>query len=184
MNLLIAGIKDKAVLLTEASKKLTVDNHTQSYQVYKIRLDNLYYNDQNDRIATWISQYKAEHNVEEIDPSDKEQYNAIIHKFITDSNPDALKKTQTNIELIGQNEPGVVLADGRIIDGNRRFTCLRNIEIKTGKTQYFDAIILEHDIKNNAKQVKLLELMIQHGIDKPVDYNPIDRLVGIYNDIV
>ncbi|MEG0835994.1 MAG: ParB/RepB/Spo0J family partition protein, partial [Christensenellaceae bacterium] len=184
MNLLIAGIKDKAVLLTEASKKLTVDNHTQSYQVYKIRLDYLYYNDQNDRIATWISQYKAEHNVEEIDPSDKEQYNAIIHKFITDSNPDALKKTQTNIELIGQNEPGVVLADGRIIDGNRRFTCLRNIEIKTGKTQYFDAIILEHDIKNNAKQVKLLELMIQHGIDKPVDYNPIDRLVGIYNDIV
>lgn len=85
---------------------------------------------------------------------------------------------------IGQQEAGVVLTDGRIIDGNRRFTCLRNIEKKAGKTQYFEAVILDHDIRNNAKQIKLLELMIQHGVDKPVDYNPIDRLVGIYNDIV
>ena len=30
----------------------------------------------------------------------------------------------------------------------------------------------------------MLELYLQHGVDKPVDYDPIDRLVGIYNDIV
>jgi hypothetical protein len=61
---------------------------------------------------------------------------------------------------------------------------LRNIAIKTGKTQYFDAVILEHDIAHNEKQIKMLELLLQHGEDKPVDYNPIDRLVGVYNDIV
>lgn len=184
MNLLTDGVKNKTVLLTDLTKKHSIDNHTQSYQVYKIRLDLLYYNDQNDRISTWISQYKVENGVEQFDISDRGQYNSIIQGFITDSNPDALKKTQNNIELVGQNEPGVVLVDGRIIDGNRRFACLRNIENKTGKTQYFEAVILEHDIKNNAKQIKRFELMLQHGVDKPVDYNPIDRLVGIYNDIV
>ena len=114
----------------------------------------------------------------------RESYNQIIQDFIIESNPDAIKKTQNNIELIGQQEAGVVLSDGRIIDGNRRFTCLRNLAQKTGQTQYIDAVILEHDITHNAKQIKMLELLLQHGVDKPVDYNPIDRLVGIYHDIV
>lgn len=184
MNLLTDGIKSKAVMLTQSTKKLSIDNHTQVYPVYKIRLDQLYFNDQNDRIATWISQYKTEHANVALESLNHPDYNDIIQGFITESNPEAIKKTQNNIELIGQQEAGVVLTDGRIIDGNRRFTCLRNIEKKTGKTQYFEAVILDHDIRNNAKQIKLLELMIQHGVDKPVDYNPIDRLVGIYNDIV
>ena len=184
MNLLNDGIKSKAVMLTQSTKKLSIDNHTQVYPVYKIRLDQLYFNDQNDRIATWISQYKTEHTDVALESLSHSDYNDIIQGFIIESNPEAIKKTQNNIDLIGQQEAGVVLTDGRIIDGNRRFTCLRNIEKKTGKTQYFEAVILDHDIRNNAKQIKLLELMIQHGVDKPVDYDPIDRLVGIYNDIV
>ncbi|MFH5837371.1 hypothetical protein ACHAL6_15020 [Proteiniclasticum sp. C24MP] len=184
MNLLTQGSKINAVLLTENTKKLSIDNHSKVYSVYKIKLDLLRYNDQNDRIATWISQFKSENPNEKLEAKEKDEYNSIIQDFIINSNPDAIKKTQNNIELIGQQEAGVVLSDGRIIDGNRRFTCLRNIQEKTGKTQYFEAVVLNHDIKNNEKQIKLLELMIQHGIDKPVDYNPIDRLVGIYNDIV
>jgi len=184
MNLLKEGIESKSVLTTEQTKKLSVDNHVQNYTIFKIRLDQLYYNDQNDRIATWISQHKAENGIAYLNMDDKEQYNHVIQGFITESNPDALKKTQNNIELIGQREAGVVLTDGRIIDGNRRFTCLRNLEQKNQKTQYFEAIILEHNIAHNAKQIKMLELLLQHGVDKPVDYNPIDRLVGIYNDIV
>lgn len=184
MNLLKEGIELKSVLKTDLTKKLSIENHTQIYPIYKIRLDMLYYNDQNDRISTYISQYKTEHCVDSINMDDKESYNQVIQTFITKSNPDAIKKTQNNIELIGQQEAGVVLNDGRIIDGNRRFTCLRNLEKKTGQTQYFDAVILEHDITHNAKQIKMLELLLQHGVDKPVDYNPIDRLVGIYHDIV
>ena len=184
MNLLTEGVKMKAVLPTESTKRLSIDNHAQVYSIYKIRLDLLYFNDQNDRIATWMSQYRADHPGEQLDVRECSDYNTIIQKFIIESNEDAIKKTQNNIEMIGQQEAGVVLNDGRIIDGNRRFTCLRNIEQKTGKTGYFEAVILDHDIKNNEKQIKLLELMLQHGVDKPVDYNPIDRLVGIYNDIV
>lgn len=184
MNLLIEGLEIKAVIPNNTDKKLVIDNNCQSYPVYKIRLDQLYYNDQNDRIATWISRYKIDNNINDFDLSDIENYNNIIHEFITDSNREALKKTQNNMKMLGQQESGVVLSDGRIIDGNRRFTCLRNIQKETGKTQYFEAVILDHNIKNNAKQIKMLELMLQHGVDEKIGYNPLDRLVGIYNDII
>ena len=63
MNLLVDGLEEKTVFKTELTKQLSIDNHTEVYPVYKIRLDKLYYNDQNDRIATWISQYKADNKI-------------------------------------------------------------------------------------------------------------------------
>ena len=110
MNLLTEGIEEKVVYKTELTKQLSIDNHTEVYPVYKIRLDKLYYNDQNDRIATWISQYKSDNKISNIDMDNKEIYNQIIHQFIIESNPQALEKTQKNIKLIGQEQPGVVLA--------------------------------------------------------------------------
>jgi hypothetical protein len=184
MNLLIEGIESGLVIKTKLSRKLTIDGITEAYPVYKVRLDYLFFNDQNDRIATWISQYKADKNISKIDMSDLKAYNDIIHEFIYKSNPDAIKKTQANIELMDQREPGVVLIDGRIIDGNRRFTCLRNLSDKSQKFNYFETVILEKNLENSAKQIKMLELMIQHGEESKVDYNPIDRLVGVYNDII
>ena len=184
MNLLQEGIANKTVIKTVATRKLTIDGLTQIYPVYKVKLDCLFYNDQNDRIATWISQYKSDNDGKSPDISNLEEYNQIIEKFIIESNPEAIKKTQNNIELVEQREAGVVLADGRIIDGNRRFTCLRKLASKNPKFGYFETVILDRDINSNAKQIKMLELSIQHGEESKVDYNPIDRLVGIYNDIL
>lgn len=184
MNLLKEGLENHAVMKCETSKKITIANDTQVYTVYKIRLDQLYYNDRNDRIATWITEYKSEHGSMDIDPQNLSEYNSIIQDFITQSNPTALKKTQSNMETAGQLEPGVVLIDGRIIDGNRRFTCLRNIELASGEPQYFEAVIIDRDITKSGKEIKMLELYLQHGVDEKVDYNNIDKLVGIYNDLV
>lgn len=184
MNLLKEGIAKQAVIKTTLTRKLTVDGLTKAYPVYKVRLDWLFYNDQNDRIATWISQYKAQHDGKAPDSADREGYNKIIEQFIVESNPDAIRRTQNNIEMVDQREPGVVLADGRIIDGNRRFTCLRRLSSKNDRFGFFETVILNRNIESSAKQIKMLELAIQHGEESKVDYNPIDRLVGIYNDIV
>lgn len=184
MNLLKEGIEQKAVEKIELTKRLTVDGVTKVYPVYRIRLDQVFFNDQNDRIATWISKYKSENNIDSMDMTDLAKYNDIIHEYIYESNPEAIKKTQKNIELINQEEPGVVLNDGRIIDGNRRFTCLRNLSKDNPRFNYFEAIILDRDLKNSEKQIKMLELSIQHGKESRVEYNPIDRLVGIYSDVV
>ncbi len=184
MNLLKEGIEQQAVVKTALTRKLTVDGLTRPYPVYKVRLDWLYYNDQNDRIATWISQYRAQHGGRIPNASDRAAYNDVIEEFIVASNPDAIRKTQANIEMVDQREPGVVLVDGRIIDGIRRVTCLRRLAQKSDRFGYFETVILDRSIENSAKQIKLLELSIQHGEESKVDYNPIDRLVGIYNDVI
>ncbi|MGX6970135.1 hypothetical protein [Vagococcus bubulae] len=181
--LLSEGINQGFVIPTDYTRKLTLDGITQSYQVYKIRLDKLYYNDQNDRIATWVNKYKEENNIEDFDVL-SDDYNQIIENFIFESNPKAIEKTKKNIELVGQREPGVVLNDGRIIDGNRRYTCLRKIHETNPNTNHFEAVILDRDIRENKKEIKLLELSIQHGEEGKIDYNPIDRLVGLHNDVI
>lgn len=183
MNLLQDGIVKGTVLKTDRAVKMTVDGLTDTYPIYQIRLDNLYFNDQNDRIATWISQYKSDNRVDTFDMDNLEYYNDVIQDFITKSNPDRLKQTQINIGLLGQQKHGVVLADGRIIDGNRRFSCLRNLAKADAKFNYFEAVILDRDYEHSAKQIKMLELQIQIGEEARVDYNPIDKLVGIYRDI-
>lgn len=183
MNLLVEGIEKKAVLKTDQVVKLVVDGLSASYPVYQVRLDCLYFNDQNARIATWINQYLSENNVSELSKDDLEKYNSIIQQFLEESNPERMNETQGNIELIGQQKFGVVLKDGRIIDGNRRFCCLRNLAKKKDGFNYFETVILDRDIIENAKQIKMLELQIQLGEDKQVDYDPIEKLVGIYRDI-
>ena len=105
MNLLKEGIEQKLVVRTTMTRKLTVDGITMAYPVYKVRLDCLFYNDQNDRIATWMSQYKSQNEGRMPDLSNREEYNEIIEKFIVESNPDAIRKTQTNIELVDQSPP-------------------------------------------------------------------------------
>lgn len=169
---------------TTLTRKVTYAGKTVVYPVYKVRLEALYYNDQNDRIATWITQYESENGADSLSNLDIDIYNRIIENFICDSNPEAIQKTQKNIALVGQREPGVTLADGRIVDGNRRFTCLRRLQRGQGEPLYFETVIMDVDIHEDKKQIKLLELSIQHGEEKKVDYDLIDYAIGTYRDIV
>lgn len=169
---------------TTLTRKVTYGGKTVVYPVYRVRLDALYYNDQNDRIATWITRYESENGQEALSGLNREIYNRIIENFIVESNPEAIVKTQKNIALVGQREPGVTLADGRIVDGNRRYTCLRRIQRESQTPVYFETVIMDMDIREDKKQIKLLELAIQHGEEKKVDYDLIDYAVGTYRDVV
>lgn len=184
MSLLKDGIESGTVVATEQAVKHTIDGVTQTFRVYRIRTDQLYYNNHNDRIATWLSQYRAEHDGS--DPIDlpRDEYNAIIQQYIVDSNPEKIRGTQKNIAAFGQRVAGVVLDDGRVIDGNRRLTCIMRIAEQKHEVGWFEAAILPDSISCDPKRIKLLELSIQHGEEGKLDYDPIERLVGIYNDIL
>lgn len=169
---------------TMSTRKVTYDGKTVLYPVYRVRLDKLYYNDQNDRIATWISRYASEHGATTLEEQSTEEYNEIIENFIYESNPEAIQKTQKNIAMVGQREAGVTLADGRVVDGNRRYTCLRRLQRETQEPIYFETVIMDMDIQKDKKQIKLLELAIQHGEEKKVDYDLIDFAIGTYRDVV
>ncbi|WP_017186397.1 ParB/RepB/Spo0J family partition protein [Alkalibacillus haloalkaliphilus] len=167
---------------TGVTKKLTVRGHTDNYTVYKVPLELLFYNNQNGRIATAYSQYlenKPELNYQE----DLEKYNEIFHEFIVKSDETAFKRTKGNIKTFGQEEPAVILQDGRVVDGNRRFTCLRELN-KEGITSYLEAVILDATEGITDKDIKKLELQLQHAKERPEDYNPIDYLVDVYRDII
>ncbi|MGN7300559.1 hypothetical protein [Fredinandcohnia aciditolerans] len=172
----------KDITKTSGTRKLTIKGKTDNYEVYRVPLEYLFYNEQNGRIATYISKYEDEQGP--LDIENKEEYNKIVHAFIVDSNKNALNKTKNNIKLFGQRLPGVVLQNGRIIDGNRRFTCLRELHAEEGKDYYFEAVILNTEKGISPKDIKRLELNLQHGEERPVDYNPIDNLVDVYRDLV
>lgn len=172
------------VIKTNETRRVVYGGKTVAYPVYKVALDLLYYNDQNDRIATWISRYETENGKDALQDLDQEIYNRIIEGFITESNSEAIRRTQNNISLVGQQVPGVTLADGRIVDGNRRYTCLRRLQRETKEPRYFETAILDMDIQEDRKQIKLLELAVQYGEEKKVEYDQIDFAVGTYRDVV
>jgi hypothetical protein len=172
----------ESIMASDETRPLFIKNKEKMYKVMIIPLEYCHYNEKNGRISTYISQYLSSGN--ELQKDDLEAYNKVLEHFIYDSNPNALDKTKKNIQLVGQLEPGVVLNDGRIIDGNRRFTALRKLQAE-GKTDiYFKAILLDQSEGIDDKDIKKLELQLQHGKEKPVEYNPIDNLVDIYQDII
>lgn len=181
---LLQMVGTDVVQKTTLTRKVTYGGKTVIYPVYRVRLDCLYYNDQNDRISTWITRYESENGKDAFAELNKDIYNRIIENFIFESNPEAIQKTQKNIAVVGQQEPGVSLADGRIVDGNRRFTCLRRLQRESAEPVYFETVIMDMDIREDKKQIKLLELTIQHGEEKKVDYDLIEYAVGTYRDVV
>lgn len=181
---LLKLVGTEAVQKTTLTRKVTYAGKTVVYPVYRVRLDRLFYNDQNDRIATWITRYEAENGENSLSGLSKDLYNRILENFIVDSNPESIQKTQKNILLVGQREPGVTLTDGRIVDGNRRFTCLRRIQRESAEPVYFETVLMDMDAQVDRKQIKQLELAIQHGEEKKVDYDQIDYAIGTYRDIV
>ena len=181
---LLQKIDTDTVQRTALTRKVTYGGKTMVYPVYRVRLDALYFNDQNDRIATWISRYEAEHGPGALSRLDTEHYNQVIEEFIYESNPEMTLKDQKNIAMLGQTTPGVTLADGRVVDGNRRFTCLRRIQRETGVPCYFETVLMDMDIQEDKKQIKLLELAVQHGERKKVEYDLIDYALGTYRDVM
>lgn len=176
-------------------KRLTIDGKTKEYPSYLIPLKYLYYNNLNGRIATYIEEYNDKSDNEDLNEllkKDIDKYNDLISNFIKKSSNDneaSFKKTKNDIEAKGQQNPGVILSDGRIIDGNRRFTAIKELYKEKGndKFAYFEAVYLEaprDDDKDGWKRIKTLELFLQFNVDEKKDYNRIDFLVSFYRDTI
>ena len=171
------GLAQGYIHATEYVESLTIDGHRDSYRVYEIKVDKLKYNIRNGRIATYITRYKQE--MGGLPEDDAEEMNDLIEKFIEESGtPQRLRKTKLDIKAKGQQRPAVVLSDGTIVDGNRRFTCLRQLQREEGEARYMRCFVLDSALDD--KSLKGLELELQFGQDEKVKYDPVSRLVDIY----
>lgn len=174
-------IEEGRLVKTNSTKRIRYAGRNEDLPVYRINLKYLYYNDKNGRISTDMSEYKDMSG--DIDNLSVDEKNEIIEQFIYNTDIKRNEKTKKNIKEIGQQKAGVVLADGRIIDGNRRYTCLRQLfrDTQNAKYAYFEAIVLDG---LSDKEIKRLELELQQGEDKPLDYNPIEKLVEVYEYVI
>jgi len=172
---------------TKGTKKINYKGTQLEEKVFRVRLTDLFFNDKNGRIATYIIKYERE-NHEKISELAIEEYNKIIDKFIKEANGlENFKRIKTNMKNLLQLEPGVILEDGRIIDGNRRFASLRELYSETSddKYAYFECIILPvPSTKDDDKEIKSLELILQQGTPEKIGYDPVDRLVDVYRDLI
>ena len=159
---------------TDNYNDVRLDGKQERRRVYEVRTDKLHYNVQNGRIATFVSRYEAEHGTL---PQDPTELNDLIESMIERDNPQRLKTTRLDIKAKGQQEPAVILSDGVVIDGNRRFTCLRMLAREANEPRFLRCYIFPDTY--DEKAIKGLELEIQLGRDEKVSYDPITRLVDI-----
>ncbi len=166
---------------TNSTKRIIIAGKSKDLPVYSIDLKYLYYNDKNGRISTDMNEYKDTNG--NIDNLSVDEKNKVIEQFIYNTDIKRNEYTKKNIKEIGQQKAGVVLKDGRIIDGNRRFTCLRQLfeETQSAKYSYFEAIVLD---ELSDKEIKRLELELQQGEDKPLEYDSIEKLVEVYDYVI
>lgn len=169
--------KIKAGTPTMTGITLTYHGERTKFDAYSIPLSILTYNPYNGRIGAEVKSYERQHHV--LDPDNANDV-AIIEKFLWDSKPDANERTKKSLLEDHQQRYGIVTADGKIIDGNRRASLLNNIwrddsiPANTKQhTQFFEAIILPIDA--DRKEILRLETTYQMGEDAKVDYGPIEK---------
>lgn len=184
---LIDLVESGQLIKTGAKPKLPIQipNITDGMlDVYRVPLEYLYYNDENGRIASAIS--RQDIRLTAAKDNENPEYNQLIEKMIVEDNPSKLKQTQKSIRDSGQKVFGYVLADGRVIDGNRRYTALRKLAKETGETYLFEAVILPftYESKTERAEIKKLELAIQMGTEERQSYDPVDLSVDIYQTVV
>ena len=180
---------DVKELKRKGEMRLRLNDKVENRETYEIPLDRLYYNDRNGRIATFIDEerVRAGHSRQEIlalKQDDVERYNDLIGRAVKEAEKkDSYEKTLRDVQEKGQMVPGVVLADGRIIDGNRRFTVLRELYRKKGEQRFstFEACVLDvPEGKDAWRAIAILELELQENRDEKRDYSPIDKNVSFY----
>ena len=169
------GIAEGWVRETGNSERKFIGGENQDCPIYEVRVDKLHFNVQNGRIATFISRYEAEHP--EGLPQDQTELDNLIAGMVEADNPKHLKTTMLDIKNKGQQQSAIILTNGVVIDGNRRFTCLRKLSAAENTLRMLRCCVFPDTYDENA--IKGLELEIQLGEDTKQEYDAISRLVDI-----
>lgn len=172
---------------TSSTKLLILGNETKEYDVYNIPVDRLVYNLSNGRMYMEVKKFESENDIrlEDLRKDDVERYNSEVENLIWSTSEDRNAGTKNDIKTHGQLEPGVVLDDGTVIDGNRRFTCIRKLHREfpdDERFKYFRAALVKVDGQAITRELlKKYELKVQFGTEEKLGYNTINMYMSIYD---
>jgi len=178
------------VVRTSATKQLVLGDETKEYDVYKIPVDRLAYNLSNGRMYMEVKKFESEEDtkLEDLRKENIGRYNEEIENLIWSTNEERNGGTKDDIKKFGQLEAGVVLDDGTVIDGNRRFTCIRKLHREfpdDERFKYFNAALVKVDGQKITRELlKKYELKVQFGVDEKLGYNTINMYMSIYDLVV
>ena len=154
-------------------------------EVFRIPTKYLHFNIQNGRYADKMIQLRADHPGEEIDPRVKKWRDEISRMLRaeypgTQEDREPWERLREDIRGKSQLTPGVVIADGGVIDGNRRLSVLLSLadsEKNATPYQYFEGVILPPDVSDEDRW--RIEAGIQLGKDEKHDYSSINKILKI-----
>lgn len=175
------------IVRTSSTKQLVLGDETKEYDVYKIPVDRLAYNLSNGRMYMEVKKFESEEDtkLEDLRKENIERYNEEIENLIWSTNEERNGGTKDDIKKFGQLEAGVVLDDGTVIDGNRRFTCIRKLHREfphDERFKYFKALLVKVDGQEITRELlKKYELKVQFGVDEKLGYNTINMYMSIYD---
>eukprot|EP01012_Entosiphon_sulcatum_P015046 TRINITY_DN20073_c0_g1_i1.p3 TRINITY_DN20073_c0_g1~~TRINITY_DN20073_c0_g1_i1.p3 ORF type:complete len:432 (+),score=57.73 TRINITY_DN20073_c0_g1_i1:978-2273(+) len=155
----------------EGKQKLFYKGRPENFDVHRINLDWLIYNEHNGRIEAEMLTWKQEHQISAEYSTEKHHF---IEGLLWNLSVSRNKATLEDLKKKSQQRPGIVSLDGVIIDGNRRAMLLRRME-QDSKPQYFDAIILPDAYADNETEIVRLETQYQLGEDSKVEYGSIQK---------
>lgn len=153
--------------------------------VVRVPTKHLHFNIQNGRYADKMIQLRADHPGEHIDPRVPEWRDSISEMLRgeypgTQEDREPWERLRDDIKGKSQLTPGVVIADGGVIDGNRRLSVLLNLaasEKNSTAYQYFEGVILPEEVTDEDRW--RIEAGIQLGKDEKHDYSSINKILKI-----
>lgn len=157
----------------------------ETFEVFRIPIEYLVPNQDNDRITWKIREYEADNN-RKLD-IESEADVEFLYELIYKESPTENEHTLEDIAKKGQQVDGVITNNGIIIDGNRRATLLRKLfngeadkfNQNVEDFRYFNCIVLPNDMLR--KEIMALETMLQIGVDEKVKYNRICLYIKVDN---
>jgi hypothetical protein len=146
------------------------DKTAYEVKVYQIPWDALIYNQFNDRIGLALKTKLNPLGAEGLTHDYDEILHELIEKELWESAVPENKITKQSMEVGEQIEPGIITADGVIVDGNRRA-----LIAKLAGKKFFLTGVLDDLYEGNEEILRDLETQLQFSVESKVDYNPLEK---------
>lgn len=170
---------------TDRKMLFWVKGKKQELAVSRVPTKFLYFNIENGRYADKMVQLRGDNPGVEIDPR-VEKWKTKIWEMLkgeypgTERDSEPFQKLRDDLLNRTQLQPGVVLFDGAVLDGNRRLAALLDLAAthrNPSRFEYLDAVILDEDV--GAEDRWRIEAGVQIGRDEKHPYSPINELLKI-----
>ena len=151
--------------------------------VYKVPIDLLRFRKENGRISSSVKTH--ERLIGLLDPADSEAQSK-LRKFLHDKDPEKTDELKQLLRADGQREPGIVTADGFLINGNRRKVALDELKYEfpaDDKFQTMKVVILPGENNEGGpptlKEIEQIENRYQLQTEGKAEYYGFDAALSI-----